>query len=105
MRGPSERLHEDPALGREGLGKGATPQPMAGPEGQDCHAAPPPSRPSGGVARGPKGPPHSPPPPPTQARERAEGRPPHPPPRTHTGVLEQRARRNRKEAAPHMTLP
>ena len=26
-------------------------------------------------------------------------------PRTHTGVPEQRAQRNRKEAAPHMTLP
>ena len=35
---------------------------MAGPRGQDCHAAPPP-RPTGGIARGPKGPPHPPPPP------------------------------------------
>ena len=41
---------------------------------------PPPPRPTGGIARGPKGPPHSPPPPPTQARERAGGRPPQPPP-------------------------
>ena len=40
----------------------------------------PPPRPTGGIARGPKAPPHSPPPPPTQARERAGGRPPHPPP-------------------------
>ena len=40
---------------------------------------PPPPRPTGDIARGPKGPPHSPPPP-TQARERAGGRPPHPPP-------------------------
>ena len=72
------RLRENPALGRGGRGKGATPRPMAGPRGQDCHAAPPP-RPTGGIARGPKGPPDSPPPPPTQARERAGGRPPHPP--------------------------
>ena len=33
---------------------------------------PPPPRPSGGVARGPEGPPHSPPPSPTQAPERTE---------------------------------
>ena len=43
---------------------------MAGPRGRDRHSAPP--RPSGGVARGPEGPPHSPLPPPTQARERTE---------------------------------
>ena len=42
---------------------------------------PPPPRPTEGMARGPKGPPHSPPPPPppTQARERVGGRPPPPP--------------------------
>ena len=43
MRGPSEALQEGPALGRGGRGKGATPQPMAGPRGRDCHAAPPPA--------------------------------------------------------------
>ena len=71
MRGPSEGLHEGPAPGRGGQGKGATPQPMAGPRGRDGHAAPP-SRPSGGGARGPEAPPHSPLPPPTQAQERTE---------------------------------
>ena len=70
MRDPSEGLHEGPALGRGGRGKGATPQPMAVPRGRDRHAAPPPW-PSGGGARGPEGPPHSPPPP-TQAHERTE---------------------------------
>ena len=40
---------------------------------------PSPPRPTGGIARGPKGPPH-PPPLPTQAPERAGGRPLHPPP-------------------------
>ena len=70
MRDPSEGLHERPALGRGGRGKGATPQPMAGPRGRDRHAAPP--RLSGGGARGPEGPPHSLPPPPTQAHERTE---------------------------------
>ena len=80
MRGPSEGLHEGPALGRGGRRKGATPQPMAGPRGRDCHAAPPLA-----VRRrrqGTRGPPPLPPPPPTQAREQAGGRPPHPPPRT-----------------------
>ena len=105
---------------------------------------PPPPRPSGGVAKGPKGRPHSPPPPlPHRPESGRGGGPPTPPPallgshkrgppppkgrggvpppegtatrwgerrldllpRTHTGVLEQRAQRNRKEAAPHITLP
>ena len=44
MRGPSEGLHEGPALGRGGRGKGAPPQPVAGPRGRDRHAAPPPGR-------------------------------------------------------------
>ena len=133
MRGPSEGLHGGPALGSGGRGKGATPQPMAGPRGRDCHAAPPPLRPSGGVARGPEAPPHSPPP--SHSGPRAGGGaappappPPHPPqlgshrrgpppptrwgerrldllPRAYTGVPEQRAQRNSMEAAPHMTLP
>ena len=82
MRGPSEGLHEDPALGRGGRGKGATPQPVAGPRGRDRHAAPPPWL-SGGSARGPEGPPHSPPPLPLrpksgqrQAKETAAVHPP-----------------------------
>ena len=79
MRGPSEGLREDPALGRGGRGKGATPQLMAGPRGQDCHAAPPPppgrQEASPGDQRAPPTPP-----PPTQAPERAGGRPHHPPP-------------------------
>ena len=58
-RGPSEGLHEGPALGRGGQGKSATPQLTAGPRGRDRKAAPP--RPSGGGARGLEGPPHSPP--------------------------------------------
>ena len=44
MRGPGEGLHEGPAPSRGGRGKGATPQPMAGPRGRDRHAAPPPRR-------------------------------------------------------------
>ena len=87
MRGPREGLRENPALGRGGREKGATPWPMAGPRGQDCQAAPPPPWPTGGIARGPKAPPQPPPPPPTQARERAGGRPPHPPPPPHPPQL------------------
>ena len=82
MRGPSEGLRENLALGRGGWGKGATPQPMAGPRGQDCHAAanPPLGRQeaSPGDQRAPPNPP--PPPPPTHARERAGGAAPPPPP-------------------------
>ena len=64
--------------------KGATPWPMAGPRGQDRHAAPaPPPRPTRGIARGPKGPPQPTPPPPAQTRRRAGRRPPPPPPPTH----------------------
>ena len=49
---------------------------------------PPPPRPTGGIIRGPKAPPHTLPPPlPTQARERAGGRPPHPPPPPHPPQL------------------
>ena len=60
MRGPGEGLRENPALDRGGREKGATPWPMAGPRGQDCHAAPaPPPQPTRATARGPKGPPHS----------------------------------------------
>ena len=80
MRGPSEDLHEGPALGRGGRGKGATPQPMAGPRGRDCHAAPPPL--SEGGARGPEGPPHSPPlplRPKSGQRQTEETAAPHPP--------------------------
>ena len=119
MRGPSEGLHEGPALGRGGRGKGATPQPMAGPRGRDRHAAPPPpgrQEASPGDQRAPP----TPPPPPPQARERAGRTPPPPPegtatrwgeqrldllPRAHTSVPEQRAQQNSMEAAPHMTLP
>ena len=70
-------------LSVEGGGGRARPHwPMAGPRGQDCQAAPPPPWPTGGIARGPKAPPHSPPAPPLPHRpkERAGGRPPHPPP-------------------------
>ena len=68
--GPSEGLHEGPALVRGGSGKGATSQPMAGPRGRDRHAAPP-----SAVKRrrqGTGGPPPLPPPPATQAQERTE---------------------------------
>ena len=61
MRGPSEGLHEGPALGRGGRGKGATPQPMAGPRGRDRHAAPPPGRQE--ASPGDQRPPPTPPPP------------------------------------------
>ena len=70
MRGPSEGLHRGPALGRGGRGKGATPQPMAGPRGRDRHAAPPPGRQE--AAPGDQRAPPTPPPPPTQAQERTE---------------------------------
>ena len=81
---------------------------------------PPPPRPSGGIARGPEGPPHPPPPrtPPSWEATGAALRPPGAGgatrwgerwldllPRAHTGVPEQRAQRNSMEAAPHMTLP
>ena len=83
MRGPSEGLRENPALGRGGRGKGATPQPVAGPRGQDCHAAPPPGRQeaSPGDQRAPPTPP-----PPSHTGPRAgwgAAPPPPPPPRTH----------------------
>ena len=52
---------------------------MAGPRGQDCHAAPPP-RPTGGIARGPKGPPTPPPPSHTGPRAGGGAAPPTPPP-------------------------
>ena len=87
MRGPREGLREDPALGRGGRGKGATPLADGWPPGPGPPSRPPPPPlffwPTGGIARGPKDPPHSPPPPPpppTQARERAGWRPPPPPP-------------------------
>ena len=80
-RGPSEGLHEGPALGRGGWGKGATPQPMAGPRGRDRHAAPPLA-----VRRrrqGTRGPPHSPPPlplrPKSGRRQTKQAAAPHPP--------------------------
>ena len=83
MRGPSEGLHEGPALGRGGRGKGATPQPMAGPRGRDRHAAPPLGRQE--ASPGDQGAPPTPPPPPTQAQERTEpdrrNRGPTPPPK------------------------
>ena len=77
MRGPSEALHEGAALGRGGRGKGATPQPIAGPRGRDRHAAPPPGRQeaSPGDHRAPPTPP-----PPSHSGPRAGGGwPPHPP--------------------------
>ena len=70
MRGPSEGLHEGPALVRGGRGRGATPQPMTGPWGRDRHAAPPPGRQE--AAPGDQRAPPTPPPPPTQAQERTE---------------------------------
>ena len=70
MRDSSEGLHEGPALGRGGRGKGATPQPMAGPRGRDRHAAHLPA-----VRRrrqGTRGPLPLPPPPPIQVHEQTE---------------------------------
>ena len=99
MRDPSKGLHEDPTLGRGGRGKGATPQPMAGPRGQDCHAAPPP-RPSGGIARGPEGPPHSLPPPPHPPQLVSHGSGP-PPPRSRGGDAVGGAAAGPAPASPH----
>ena len=72
MRGPSERLHEGPALGRGQRGKDATPEPMAGPRGRDRHAAPPPPARQEAAPGDQRAPPTPPPPPPTQAQERTE---------------------------------
>ena len=81
MRDPSEGLHEGPALGRGGRGKGATPQPMAGPRGRDRHAAPPPGRQE--AAPGDQRAPHTPPPLPLRPvsgrRQTEETAAPHPP--------------------------
>ena len=93
MRGPRDGLREDPALGRGGRGKGATPLADGWPPGPGPPSRPtPPLWPTGGIARGPKAPPHSPPPPPTQARERAGWQPPPPPPPAPTPAGEPQAR-------------
>ena len=98
MRGPSEGLHEGPALGRGGRGKGATPQPMAGPQGRDCHAAPPPPA----VRRrrqGTRGPPPLPPPPaPSQLGSHGRGPPP---PRSRGGDAVEGAAAGPAPASPH----
>ena len=83
MRGPSEGLHEGPALGRGGRGQSATPQPMAGPRGRDRHAAPTPDRQE--AAPGDQRAPLTPPPPRSHSGPRADGgrprkRRPHTPP-------------------------
>ena len=75
MRGPSESLHEGPALGRGGRGKGATPQPMAGPQGRDRH--PGRQEASPGDQRAP---PTPPPPLPLRPKSGRGGAPPTPPP-------------------------
>ena len=80
MRGPREGLRENPALGRGGRGKGATPLADGWPPGPGPPSRPPPPLADRRHRQGTEGPPHSPPPPATQARERAGGRPPTPPP-------------------------
>ena len=77
MRGPREGLRENPALGRGGRGKGATPLADGWPPGPGLPSRPPPPWPTGGIARGPKAPPHSPPPPhPPQLGSHRRGPPP-----------------------------
>ena len=82
MRDPSEGLHEGPALGRGGRGKGATPQPVAGPRARDCHAAPPPGR-QEAAPGDQRAPPLSPPPlplrPMSRRRQTEKTAAPHPP--------------------------
>ena len=78
MRGPREGLRENPALGRGGRGKGATPLADGWPPGPGLPSRPPPPWPTGGIARGPKAPPHSPPPLPHRP-ESGRPPPPHPP--------------------------
>ena len=85
-RGPSEGLHEGPALGRGGRGKGATPQPMAGPRDRDCHAAPPPPPPVRRRRQGTRGPPPLPPHP-SHSDPRASGGATPPPPPPHPPQL------------------
>ena len=85
MRGPREGLRENPALGRGGRGKGATPWPMAGPRGQDCQAPPPPFA-DRRHRQGTKGPPPLPPPP-SHTGPRAGGGAAHQPPPPHPPQL------------------
>ena len=79
-----------------GGGRARPPWPMAGPQGRDRQAALPPPPlfwPTGGIARGPKDPPHSPPPPPSHTGPRASGAaPPPPPPPAPTPAGEPQAR-------------
>ena len=79
MRGPREGLREDPALGRGGRGKGATPLADGWPPGPGPPSRPPPLLADRRHRQGTEGPPPLPPPPPTQAREWAGWRPPPPP--------------------------
>ena len=81
MRGPREGLREDPALGRGGRGKGATPLADGWPPGPG-----PPSRPPPpffgrqGASPGDRRPPPHSPPPPSHTGPRAGGVAPPPPP-------------------------
>ena len=113
MRGPIEGLHEDPALGRGGRGKGATPQPMACPRGRDCHAPPPPGRQeaSPGDQRTPPTPPPlplrpksgrgAPPPPPPHPPQLGSHRRGPPPPRSRGGDAVGGAAAGPAPASPH----
>ena len=80
MRGPREGLRENPALGRGGRGKGATPPGRwLTPGARTAKPPPPPPWPTGGIARGPK-PPPTPPPLPHRPESGRGGGPPTPPP-------------------------
>ena len=123
-----------PMAGPRDQGRHAAPAPppqpargiVRGPKGPPQPTPPPRTDPGAGEKAAPPPPPPPPAHPPQQGSHRRGPPPPQgrggaPPsggtaaqcgqrrlgllPRTHTGVPEQRARRSRKEAAPHMTLP
>ena len=81
MRGPREGLREDPALGRGGRGKGATPLADGWPPGPGLPSRPPPPFGRQEASPGDRRPPPTPPPP-SHTGPRAGGvapPPPHPP--------------------------
>ena len=103
MRGPREGLREDPALGRGGRGKGATPLADGWPPGPGPPSRPPPPPPlffffffflaDRGHRQGTKGTPPLPPPPlPHRPESERGGAPPPPPPPAPAPAGEPQAR-------------
>ena len=80
MRGLREGLLENPALGRGGRGKGATPLADGWPPGPGLPSRPPPPLADRRHRQGTKAPPHSPPPLPNRPKSGRGGGPPTPPP-------------------------